>query len=459
MWMHRGAGQIEYADSFSEMVVSNWVLNNESLPCGDAKATFFDDYFSFTSTFSNLEDYIDGDAQLTITPDNLDAEYSYKIVDLVSDNIMFEETNVKGVKVANVEMATPSGESSKNYEIQVQISTNTASGFLLYDAEWYIRTYYIGRGGDLECLNEQDYEALTQNMIGDVVITNQTPDLKIIDLLTGLFKMFNLTAYVDVDGFIVVDTLDNYYGTFASSVKHDITDYVKVDDSSVERVPLYGNIEFKFRDAGTFLAVEFDEINNQQFGAEEFNVIINGEYIDGTNYDITLPFEKIIYERLVDDFDDSETNVAYGWFVSENEDPIKGNPLLFFNVNQSVGSKNIYFRSADGITVSTPSTYNRPSNVNEDQTQTLNFDQENDEFNLVFNEESLFKNYYQTYIESVFNQYNRITKINALLPIKILSKYKLNDRFIINGESYRINSVTSNLLNGNSQVELIEDIE
>ena len=79
--------------------------------------------------------------------------------------------------------------------------------------------------------------------------------------------------------------------------------------------------------------------------------------------------------------------------------------------------------------------------------------------NLVFNEESLFKNYYQTYIESVFNQYNRITKIKALLPIKVLTKYQLKDRFIINGESYKINSITSNLLNGNSEVELIEDIE
>ena len=459
MWMHRGAGQIEYSDGLSTQNISNWSLNSESLLCGPESATFFNDYFSFTSTFSNFEDYIDGDATLTITPDNLDGEYSYKITNLVDDTILFEETNVKGVKTHTVEMFTPSGQSSKDYEIQVQISTKSGSSFLLYDAEWYVRTYFIGTGGDLECLNEQTYEALAQDMIGEVLLENQTPDIKVIDLLTGLFKMFNLTAYVNDAGTIVVDTLDNYYGSYSSATKHDISKYVKVDESSIERVPLYGNIDFKFRDAGTFLAVEFDERNGQQFGAEEFNVIINGEYIDGTDYNITLPFEKVIYERLVDDYDDGETNVAYGWFVSENEDAIKGNPLLFFNVNQSIGSKNIYFRSQDGITVSTPATYNRPSNVTEDQTQTLNFDQENDEFNLVFNEESLFKNYYKTYIESVFNEFNRITKIKALLPIKVLTKYQLKDRFIINGESYKINSITSNLLNGNSEVELIEDIE
>jgi hypothetical protein len=459
MWMHRGAGQIEYAEGISTQDISNWSLTSESLPCGSEKATFFDDYFAFTSTFSNIEDYIDGQAILTITPDNLDGEYSYKIIDLVSDVTLFEETNIKGVKNHTVDMYTPSGQSSKDWEIQVQLSTKGGSSFLLYDAQWNVRTYYIGRGGDLECLNEQTYSALAQNMIGEVLLENQTPDIKVIDLLTGLFKMFNLTAYVNDAGTIVVDTLDNYYGSYATATKHDITKYIKVDESTIERVPLYSNIDFRFGDPYTFLSVEFEERNGQQFGAEYFNVIIDGEYIDGSTYDVRLPFEKVLYERLVDDNDDGETNISYGWFVSETEDAVKGNPLIFFNVNQTVGAKNIYFRSADGITVSTPATYNRPSNVNEAGTQTLNFDTENDEFNLVFNEESLFKNYYKTYIESVFNQYNRITKINALLPIKVLSKYELNDRFIINGESYKINSVTSNLMNGNSEVELIEDIE
>lgn len=458
MWLHRNSGVIENADDVSKMIISNWVFNNQSLLCGSAKATFFDNYFAFTSTFSNLEDYIDGDAQLTITPDDINAEYSYKIVDLVSNTIMFEETDVKGVKVSTVEMSTPSGESSKDFEVQVQISTKSSSGFLLYDAEWYVRTYYIGRGGDLECLNEQYYDALAQNMIGDVIMTNQTPDIKIIDLLTGLFKMFNLTAYVNDLGTIVVDTLDNFYSTYNT---YDISNYVNVSDSDIERLPLYANINFDFREPSTFLAVEFSESNGQNFGSEEFNVIINGEYIDGDDYDITLPFEKVIYERLVDDFDGGDTNACYGWFVSENEDGINGNPLLFFNVNEpigGIGEKNIYFRSSDGITVSNPTSYNRPSNVTSDETQTLNFDAENDEFNLEFNYNSLFENYYKTYIESVFNQYNRITKIKVLLPIKVLSKYKLNDRMVINDKRYKINSVTSNLMNGNSQVELIEDL-
>jgi hypothetical protein len=460
MWMHRGDGQITYAEGESTMNIADWSLVDTTTECDvfENRITFFDDYFSCVTTNSNVDDSIHILADLTITPDNLSAEYSYKIIDLVSDTILKEVSNVSGISEEGIGMLPADGEPSREYQIQVQISTDSASGFLLYDAEWYIRTIFIQPDDRARCFNGQTYLSVAQNMIGEVLLQNQTPDLKIIDLLTGLFKMFNLTSYVDVNGVIVVDTLDNYYGTFDSAIKHDISKYVKVDESTVERVPLYGNIEFEFANPATFLAIEFEERNGQEFGYEEFNVIINGEYIDGGNYKIKLPFEKVIYERLTDSFDGSETPACYCYFVNDNEEKVKGNTLLFFNVNETVPDENMYFRSADGITNSSLATYNRPSNVLSDQSQTLNFDTENDEFNLLFNEESLFKNYYKNYIESVFNQYNRITKLSAVLPIKILSKYKLNDRFIINGKSYRINSLTSNLMSGNSDIELIEDL-
>ena len=40
------------------------------------------------------------------------------------------------------------------------------------------------------------------------VIAEQIPEMKIIDFITGLFKMFNLTAFVNSAGVIVVRTLD-----------------------------------------------------------------------------------------------------------------------------------------------------------------------------------------------------------------------------------------------------------
>ncbi len=43
----------------------------------------------------------------------------------------------------------------------------------------------------------------------DIYAGTQTPKIKVIDFLTGLFKMFNLTAFKEGD-VIVVKTLDSF---------------------------------------------------------------------------------------------------------------------------------------------------------------------------------------------------------------------------------------------------------
>ena len=49
----------------------------------------------------------------------------------------------------------------------------------------------------------------------------------------------------------------------------------------------------------------------------------------------------------------------------------------------------------------------------------------------------------------------RIIKFKAFLPLKILRKYTLADKFIINNQEYRINSITTNLGTGESDLELL----
>ena len=62
---------------------------------------------------------------------------------------------------------------------------------------------------------------LTTTTTFEFVITEQIPKMKIIDFLTAIFKMFNLTAYIDETDTIVVKTLDSYYA--ASSVVWELS--------------------------------------------------------------------------------------------------------------------------------------------------------------------------------------------------------------------------------------------
>ena len=83
--------------------------------------------------------------------------------------------------------------------------------------------------------NERVLYSRTNNLgpnglVNDIDIALQMPALKVLDFLTGLFKMFNLTAFFQNDNTIAVQTLDSYYN---EGVQRDITDYVDVDKKNV----------------------------------------------------------------------------------------------------------------------------------------------------------------------------------------------------------------------------------
>jgi hypothetical protein len=70
----------------------------------------------------------------------------------------------------------------------------------------------------------------------------------------------------------------------------------------------------------------------------------------------------------------------------------------------------------------------------------------------------LFEKYYKNYILSVFNTQQRLTKVKAFLPKKILLNFNLGDRFIIAGSKYKINTISTNLATGESKIELLNDL-
>ena len=48
--------------------------------------------------------------------------------------------------------------------------------------------------------------------------------------------------------------------------------------------------------------------------------------------------------------------------------------------------------------------------------------------------------------------------MTAYLPLRILLNYNLSDTFIVNEVSYKINSITTNLENGKSELELLNEV-
>ena len=289
----------------------------------------------------------------------------------------------------------------------------------------------------------------------EFTITSQIPDIKVIDFLTGIFKMFNLVAYLDDSGVVVIKTLDSYY---TSGVNYDISDYIDVKTSAVNVALPYKEIVFDYKDNKTFLAAIHTQLFSYTWAKEDFT---GGENLDGGIYKVELPFGHFKFEKILDADDGSDTEIQWGYCVDDNQEAYIGAPFLFYAVNVSSGNQ-ISFRSSL-TTHDVISSYNVPSNSLALSAATskdnINFKNELNEYtgNSDFTD-TLFEKYYKNYITNIFNSKNRLTKVTAFLPLKILLNFTLADRFDINGRRYKINSINTNLKTGKSDIELLNEL-
>ena len=290
----------------------------------------------------------------------------------------------------------------------------------------------------------------------DWLPSQQLPKMKVLDFLSGLWKTFNLTAYVQDDGTIKVQKLDDFY---SNGVEYDITKYIDVNSSSVNVALPYKQINFKFKGNETLLAEKFNQLQNRQFSTLEYKGETPNNWV-GQEYSVELPFEKMVYEKLTDEETLSPKNIMYGFFADDNQEPYIGSPLLHYTSLQNPTSISFRDTTVTHSEITTP--IFMPSNQvvfqNNISQKSINFFAENNEWNNEQNNSSLFNENYKEYIKDVFNKQRRIIKFKAFLPLKIILKHTLADTFIITENKYKINSITTNLQTGESSLELLNEV-
>jgi len=286
--------------------------------------------------------------------------------------------------------------------------------------------------------------------------TSQVSDIKIIELLQGLFKMFNLTSYITNEKEIKIQSLDDYYAN--SEVYWDITKDLDKESTSIDTVLPYREINFTYEGLESFLAENHKEQFNKDWGSVRYN---GGDKLSGTVYDIKLPFEHFKYERLIDENNSNTTSVQYGWSVDEGQSPTLGKPLLFYP--EKITGTAIGYNGILGASHTSLSTYFIPSNSvhifdeanGVDTSDNLNFNAEVNEYTGKPFNKSLFEKYYKKYIEEIFDKRRRLTKIKAYLPVTTLHNMTLADKIVIFNKAYKINSIKTNFETLLSNLELI----
>ena len=445
MWLHREKGAITTAtnepvllegfddyDSFYGVTVEN----------GGSR-------FDFTDTGG--VDNVAYKNRMIIVVDSSSASFRLRVKD--SGSLIYTSSTLTGATSYDIILPEINTNTYREYEIEPDNSFDVISTATDPVTHTYYRVTRFENGSSVDFY---DYDLDTDVSVTDVnftVISDNVPKMKIIDFLTAVFKMFNLTAY-ERSGVIYVKTLSSFY---SSGTSYDITEYVDMSQSSVSPSTLFKQINFQYEGLGTLLAINHEEQFNLDWGTEEY--ALSAKY-DGDVYDVSIPFEHLKYERLINQSPVGLTTVQWGWMVDKintdgSGDPYIGLPLVFYPVSSS--GNNIYIYN--GSTRDVITTYFVPSNSvslsSASDSSNINFKAELNEYEGVIFEGTLFDEYYSDYIESVFNSQTRLTKVTAYLPIKILTQYKPEDTFVVSDRAYKINSITSDLTNGKSEIELI----
>lgn len=445
MWLHRNKGPVTTGDQLTTF-------------------TYYVDDFATAS--GNVSDIgagglrIDADpadilqARVEITPNVSSASQDYKFRIEQSGNVLFESSWGTGVRNYSIPPA------SITRYVNIRLYIITRASFDVQDVEWNVSAE--DSGGIIQ------FDSYTSPFFNipaefDFLIRDQIPDMKVLDFLTGIFRMFNLIAYVDPDtDVIVVKTLDDYY---ASGTSYDITKYVDVKSSEINSALPFREVVYQYQGNKTYLAQVHTQLFNKTWGKEEYRDNSTLTF-SGDIYKVEAPFEHMKFERLYDLDTETITDLQWGFSVDDNLESYIGKPVIFY-MDQKTGVNYSYVNAVDADNNGTshiqntaywaPVNTNQRGSVGSSTWKSLHFFPEVDEWTGQTNTNTLFNDLHKEYISSVFNISRRISKFTAYLPLRILIKLTMADRFVINDQSYKINSITTNLLTGESKLELLNE--
>ena len=304
MWLHRNKGGITSGSENEETkIIGNWTFSS-----GD---DIFDIENGDTPDNNGTNWIVDGEgggpaprevyiAVITITPTSGSGNVKYDIdaVDSISGDTLATKSDLTGTNTLSFVIGEDGPEARYEYNITWTI---TSQGTLSFTPSLQITYEEAGNPDQVGT-----YVCSQQSTLSEIIVRNQVPKLKCIDFLTGLFKMFNLTAYYINDvgdanfGKIQVETLDDFYADAVnnpSGGSYDISKHIDIENSEVEAAINYSRVEFKYQEPSTLLSINHQEKFNEVFGDESFELYGLDR---AETYEIEVPFEHMKFERLFD---------------------------------------------------------------------------------------------------------------------------------------------------------------
>jgi hypothetical protein len=300
-----------------------------------------------------------------------------------------------------------------------------------------------------------------------IPIGNFMPDMKIVDFITGLIKAFNLMIIPKANNIYEFISLEMYYN--AGKIL-DITEYTYENELSVNKPKLFKSINFKYEESKNILNNAYNGLYQQSYG----DLIYNSDRItDNSTYEIKLTFENVLFE-----VPKQGKLFQTATLVDKDLKPYTPKPMLIYCnglVGTLSGLDRIYMSNSSG-SPTTIDNYQRfsneydslPTDTTHSHLMTMNFGNEQSSWLNVIAPQGLYYRHYKNYIDNLYNIKTRLLNVKALLPASLLGStvtnvsgiplgIALNDRLVIRNKRYIINSFTTDLTTGETDLELLTD--
>ena len=287
----------------------------------------------------------------------------------------------------------------------------------------------------------------TQTTVANINIASYAPEMKLIDLVGGLIKMFNLVIIPNNENTFELIPLELYYN---NGLIRDISSNLIADDIEIKKTSMYKNINFKYQKSEAILNNKFNELFTPQRGYDYGDLFYEQiDSIESNTFTVDLPFENPIYERK------SSSNFQTITFKNKDLNNYVPKPLLMYDNGLQDLTTDIVIETNSHVDISN---YRRFSNdIDNGELITINWGEEVSQWSLNVAGEGLYKRHYSNYIGNIFSIKGRLLNVKTKFNPVDLAEIKLNDRIVIRDKKYTINNMSTNLTTGEVTFELLTD--
>jgi hypothetical protein len=357
------------------------------------------------------------------------------IIDIYQNDNLYNTITGYGTGVYTLDTINQTSGLNVIYTFKIRTQgTNVISSQLKYEVD------YITTGSVNTDYLTVVYNALSVNLSVDLAAN--APVMKIADFFAGILKVFNMTVYSITDGEYFVEPLDDWYSKGAVV---DVSKYVDITTIEHARMPLYKNISFKYQESESFLNKNFSETFSRKYGDTTYQY-----NYDGGEFIVELPFENLLQQKF------TGTHLQVGYSLNGEFAPYLPKPVLLYQYRNQESDFKWQNDGSSHQTVNEYTPFGQDLLIGSTE-YTLNFAAETSTLVGHPIQNTLFANYYFSYLYNLYNIKQRLVNVKAKLPVSLLTGLQLNDRLVIRDRRYIINEMKTNLTTGDVDLQLILD--